>query len=397
MHPAIIVPLDKMPKTNSGKLDRRAIAELPLPEVRPDVPSGEDDQDIPLTETEAQLKITWEQFLGFQQRISSSTDFFHIGGSSLLLLQLQARISDEMGTELPPVQMFESSTLGAMVYTIGQGVKRNFGVINWDQETALPPPLLDMLKTIHANHSHDKVDAPRVIVLTGATGELGLSLLERLVKSPIIDKIHCIRVRGARGNQKLEEVASSKVTVYAGNLAHLRIGLSEDDTRKIFGTADTIIHNGADMSYLKTYASLHSTKLESTKVLVGMMARYSSEKAASFHYVSVISVGNFVTGASRGDEEASMSASWDNETSHSQDAQADEFIFRPVCVAAWQPQASVAPLDIAKTAHGYVASKWCSEVFLEKVHERNPNMRVFIHRPSLITRQSEAQDTRNTV
>ena len=56
MVPAAIVPLSRMPMTNSFKIDRQAIAALPLPKV-----AQEQKNLIELTSTESQLKAIWRR------------------------------------------------------------------------------------------------------------------------------------------------------------------------------------------------------------------------------------------------------------------------------------------------------------------------------------------------
>lgn len=50
--------------------------------------------------------------------IDSDTEFFHVGGSSMSLVELQAEINKEFNTDMPLIQLFENSTLGAMARQI---------------------------------------------------------------------------------------------------------------------------------------------------------------------------------------------------------------------------------------------------------------------------------------
>ena len=204
MCPAAFVFLSKMPTTTSGKLDRRLIAELPLSSNghRVEV-SDRKEQVVSMTDTETRLNKIWEEILGVRHKITAHTDFFYVGGLSLLLLSLQAHIKKTFNCMMPLVRMFESSTLSAMAQQIDQGVSYDVeaDAIDWVKETALPPDLLHLnTKTAHpSTHTSPKLNTkPKVVALTGATGQLGRALLDALVVEPLIDHFHCIGVRNTR-------------------------------------------------------------------------------------------------------------------------------------------------------------------------------------------------------
>jgi amino acid adenylation domain-containing protein len=382
MCPAAFISLEKMPTTTSGKLDRKLIAELPLPSDGNRLGDGEaKEQVVTLTDTETRLKEIWEEILGLRRRITVQADFFHVGGSSLLLLSLKARIRETFNCDMPLVRMFESSTLGAMAHQIDHGLSSDVeaDAIDWDKETALPHELLDFdIETAHSSTytSPNRNAKPKVVVLTGATGQLGRALLDALVSERLIDHVHCIGVRNTRDRSDMAALDKGRVTMHAGDLVLPDLGLSEDDAAAVFGAADVVIHNGADLSYLKTYASLRAANLQSTKDLAKMIARHSGGRSVPFHYVSTVSVGNIVAAALA------------NGASDALDIERGGFVFHPVSVAAHPPPSVVSSSEIARTAHGYVATKWASEVFLEHLHGRHPEWPVVVHRPSLIARRT---------
>lgn len=117
MCPAAFVSFDKMPMTNSGKLDRKVIAELLLPSGGNRLEDGE-EQSVTLTNTETRLKKFWEKTLVLRRRFTVQTNFFHVGGFFLLLLNLKACTKESFNLDMPLIHMFESSTLGAMARQI---------------------------------------------------------------------------------------------------------------------------------------------------------------------------------------------------------------------------------------------------------------------------------------
>lgn len=388
MTPAVIIPLAHMPLTTSSKLDRRAIAALPLPEGREtDVVSKleEHETNAVMSETETQLKGIWQDIisgktgLSKQSPIGPETDFFHVGGTSLLLLDLRRRIQTRWNVQLRLVDMFDSSTLASMAMAVdNESVRKGMPkqangnaattvseIIDWDQETALPPSLLQHNDGESAPTSEHTTVVPRLpskltIILTGATGYLGNAILQSLIADPRVKRIHCLAVRdpgklidATAGSKK----ARAKVVIHEGDLMQPRLGLQCDvsETGVIFETADAVIHNGADVSYLKTYATLRAPNVAATKAL----AELCLARRIPFHYVSTIGACAFAAAA--------------GERAHGS-------------VAAWPP-----PSD-AGAAPGYFSSKWASEVFLEKLGREHPGWRVVVHRPSNISRSGGEED-----
>ncbi|RYP69906.1 hypothetical protein DL769_005147 [Monosporascus sp. CRB-8-3] len=332
MRPAALVPVDHLPKTNSAKLNRKAVAALPLPESAR-VECLENPTE--LTATEIRLRSIWEEVIADQpsaahgRLIMPETDFFHVGGSSLLLLRLQARIREVLSVEIPIIRMFGYSTLAAMA------------------------------RRIDDSNKQDKAVDAKVVVLTGATGYLGRALLNALVADPNVKRIHCIGVRHAASRHDLFAL--------------------EKEAERVFAEAHLIIHNGAEVSYLKTYASLRACNLQSTKELVEMCAPHT----VPIHYISTVSVGHVVAEAGK-----TTASSCDPDSPKQKD-----FVFSPVSAAAYKPALHSPGDGSANTAHGYTASKWASERFLERLNERYSDWPIWIHRPSLIARQhTEAGD-----
>lgn len=360
MRPSITLPLKDVPVTTSGKLNRRAFAAIPLPENSnyfDHEVGGVDTSAIDLTETEAWLKEMWERVISKDiistHQVVTDTDFFHVGGTSMLLLQLQAETRQKFELQVPLVQLFASSTLGSMARLIDQSAKADSqmaAIVDWDTETAILPQTQAALTSVAGRATNTP---PRVIVLTGATGLLGQGILRKLIADPSIERIHCLAVRNAKARAfRLPPVlASDKVVLHEGDLTLPRLGLSEVVMRTVFESTDRIIHNGADTSHLKTYQSLRSPNLQSTKEIVNMCLIIG--KKIPIHYISTASVLQYSGLDEFGEESAS----------------------------GYPP-----PPDAFE---GYSASKWASEKYLNKVYEyQGSDVRwpIWIHRPTGILR-----------
>lgn len=104
MIPSAFVPLESLPLTTNGKLDRRS---LPTPES--DAYASK-CYSAPQGELEQVLADIWEALLK-RERIGRDDNFFTLGGHSLLAMQAVVRIRASLSLEIPMTLLFEYPTL----------------------------------------------------------------------------------------------------------------------------------------------------------------------------------------------------------------------------------------------------------------------------------------------
>ncbi|MBO4258601.1 amino acid adenylation domain-containing protein, partial [Streptomyces griseorubiginosus] len=108
MVPSAVVPLDALPLTLNGKLDRRA---LPAP----DFGSGADRRG-PRTEREKVLCGLFADVLGLSE-VGADDGFFDLGGDSIMSIQLVSR-ARRAGLELSVRDVFEQRTVAALAEVV---------------------------------------------------------------------------------------------------------------------------------------------------------------------------------------------------------------------------------------------------------------------------------------
>ncbi|WP_405165490.1 non-ribosomal peptide synthetase [Nocardia sp. NBC_01499] len=94
-----------LPKLASGKVDRSALAGLAVEPAQ----STEGENDQPETPTQARLAIIWAEVLGVAD-IGRSSDFFELGGQSLLAMRLIARVRKQFKVRIPARVIFDAPT-----------------------------------------------------------------------------------------------------------------------------------------------------------------------------------------------------------------------------------------------------------------------------------------------
>jgi amino acid adenylation domain-containing protein/non-ribosomal peptide synthase protein (TIGR01720 family) len=114
--PAYMIPslvlLDSLPTTLAGKLDLRA---LPEP-LQYGTESGEDAESL-TGPVERELVRIWAEVLKLE-RLGTHSNFFELGGDSILSIQVVAR-ARRAGLELSPKQIFEHPTIAELAAIVG--------------------------------------------------------------------------------------------------------------------------------------------------------------------------------------------------------------------------------------------------------------------------------------
>jgi amino acid adenylation domain-containing protein len=115
MVPEAIVVLDHMPLTPNGKADRRA---LPIP-PETSAPASV-SSTAPQTELEETLGAIWATVLGVAT-VGTQDNFFDIGGTSLLGMQVALRIQQQLCPEFRVVKLYEHPTVAALAGYLAAG------------------------------------------------------------------------------------------------------------------------------------------------------------------------------------------------------------------------------------------------------------------------------------
>jgi amino acid adenylation domain-containing protein len=356
MKPTAIIPIDRIPATTNGKTDRNAVDELVVPEL---TDRGSITTSIhQLGPWEQSVKEVWEEVLSTHEPdvIEPSSDFFQVGGTSILMIKLKSVLKVRFGMTFSIPSLFHASTLRGMADLVsnatGEGTallssetsflgrRGKQQAVDWDLEIASLVDGLEQPRSILAPSKKEGL----IIVLSGATGFFGRHILSQLIQDPRVALVHCISIRpNSCGEARHVAVHSNKVMEYMGDMSTLSLGLSDPQFASLAEEVDVIIHNGADVSLLKTYQSLRRANVVSTRTLCQM----AIPRRVPLHFVSTASVAK---------------------------------------VVQCQPLLEVSTLTgqqvdygLLDTVDGYAASKWASEALLERVAADN-GLPVYVHR-----------------
>ncbi|HYU31756.1 MAG TPA: amino acid adenylation domain-containing protein, partial [Thermoanaerobaculia bacterium] len=108
MVPSAFLLLPALPLTPNAKVDRDALARLPLEEEAPAAPR---------MAVEERLAAIWAEVIGIE-RVGAADDFFRLGGHSLLAARVSSRVREAFGVELPLAAFFAHPRLADLAAVI---------------------------------------------------------------------------------------------------------------------------------------------------------------------------------------------------------------------------------------------------------------------------------------
>ena len=113
MVPTSILLLEEMPLTPNGKVDRRALPE-------PDFSASVEDGVAPEGELEETIAAVWRDLLQLD-RVGATTNFFDLGGHSLLLAQVHARLQASIRPDISIIDLFRYPTVSSLATYLTAG------------------------------------------------------------------------------------------------------------------------------------------------------------------------------------------------------------------------------------------------------------------------------------
>ncbi|HKH46386.1 MAG TPA: condensation domain-containing protein, partial [Thermoanaerobaculia bacterium] len=111
MVPSRFVCLDRLPLTRHGKVDRRALSELETQKAAEESAALQ-AQALPAG-LEGLVTAVFQEVLGVE-KVGLGDNFFDLGGHSLLLAEVQSRLSKQLGEEVPLLEIYRNPNVGAL-------------------------------------------------------------------------------------------------------------------------------------------------------------------------------------------------------------------------------------------------------------------------------------------
>ncbi|WP_162562153.1 non-ribosomal peptide synthetase, partial [Salinispora oceanensis] len=227
MVPVVFTALERLPRTSSGKVDRRALPEIPLG------PAGR-TYAAPRDDIEELVASVWADVLGVD-RVGRDDNFFELGGHSLRVARVVASLRKARDVELPLRALFERPVLSDfadLVRTRDGGPERTRIP---RRPAGVTVPLSAVQRRLWFLHNLDPTRSDYnsyfLLSLSGAVEESAFSgALSRLV-----DRHEILRARigGAADAPTLVVGSSGEFTLDSADVSHLPAAEAEAEARRL--------------------------------------------------------------------------------------------------------------------------------------------------------------------
>jgi epothilone synthetase B len=114
MIPSVIVPLDTLPLSSNGKVDRSALLSR-----EDDAPQPVAEYTAPEGEMEEQIAGIVAEVLGLKE-VGTQQNFFELGASSVQLIRIMNRLKKKLDVEMPVTKIFRNPNIRALATVLGQ-------------------------------------------------------------------------------------------------------------------------------------------------------------------------------------------------------------------------------------------------------------------------------------
>lgn len=221
MIPSHFVLLEHLPLTPSGKVDRRALPE-------PDKEAAEEEFAAPRDHIEQTVASIWAEVLGIEaETMGIDHNFFRLGGHSLNITLILAKIHKELKVKLPLMEAFGAPTVRGFSDYVRRGERDEF--VRVEAVEAMDYfPLSSAQKRMYVLQQMDidstSYNVPAIVVLQRG---VHLESLESALKK-LIERHESLRTSfevpvGSRPVQKIHPEVDFKVELF---------GLPEEETER---------------------------------------------------------------------------------------------------------------------------------------------------------------------
>lgn len=294
MIPSYFIILDKLPLTPNGKIDRRVLATYDV-----EVHNSISTYASPRNEVEEIIVSSIKKKLGIVD-FGIDDNIFDYGADSLSIINIltdlfQYKISLKVYDfyKYPTVrELYDKVLFSTLEYTINDTTKLSE---------------LDLIVSGFTKSSKClPIDDKKSVLLTGATGFLGIHILAELLRNVNkVNKVYCL-VR-PKYQQNIYERLLGKLHFYFGNkydslynehvicvnadMISDSLGISEEDFNILKKNVDLVIHSAANVKHYGDYSLFEDVNINGTKKMIDLCKFIN----VPLHYISTMTIsGNYL-------------------------------------------------------------------------------------------------------
>ena len=291
MVPSYFTVLEDFPYTPNGKINKK---ELPLPKEV--LSSYQENKYIaPKTDLEKKFVKVWEEILNIKP-VGITDNFFELGGDSILAMNLNIELKS-ITDSISYADIFKFPTIIELIKKSKSNddnydfnyMERNYKKYNNLLDLNLKiPKIFDLKYKIVGN-----------ILLTGATGFLGMHILDSFIKHEK-GNVYCI-VREEPGltaqtklyqklnyyfGSKYNKLIGKRIFALTGNITNSGFGLNQEELLSLANNVDTIINTAARVSHYGNYSEFYNSNVKSVKNIIDFCKSFNKR----LYHISTLSV-----------------------------------------------------------------------------------------------------------
>ena len=299
MVPSYFVQLEVMPLNNNGKIDRKA---LPKPDI-----NAQEEYISPENEIEEKVQKCVEQVMK-REKISVESDLLTSGLTSLGVITLITKLST-IDLDIKVRDFYENRTIRQIANIIQANQVKDYDYSE-DEKYKDISDIINYEAPLKIVES-DSSSVGNNILITGATGFLGIHLVDELYKKTD-KKIYCLIRKVNKFEEfiktytdiSLDEVEilsnhiennnkNKRIIAIIGDITNGKLGLPEELYEQIKNDISDVIHSAANVSFFCSWEKAKSINYIGTCNII----KFAEDAKAKLHHISTMSVsGDILTG-----------------------------------------------------------------------------------------------------
>lgn len=273
--PQVIAHYPSFPVSPNGKTDRRLLIEDICARSR--VSQATADQG-----SMVERILQCYHLVLMNGRVHAESNFFELGGDSLAAISLSLMLSECFGVPVQAATIYQYPSPKALMDFLNGSADSDRGEV--------------ILPSVDYNNADRPPQTSSHVLLTGATGFVGIHVLDRLLSST--DLRVTLILRGGTREKALARLAenyreafggrllqSGRVEVVLGDMELPALGLEEATWKMLANRVDEVIHCAAAVHFLSCASRLFAANVSGTAELI----RFCGDtKAKRLHHVSTL-------------------------------------------------------------------------------------------------------------
>ncbi len=271
---------------------------ISLESIRVDCPESQKEEKAELGDSEIEtLKQLWLKATN-RSFIIPNMSFLEQGGSSLESVYLLVELEEMFQIELTIDDLYSHNTFEELVSLIehkkdGEDMQSSrFKNMLEDSELSYDTVPFQPVTKNPTENEH--------ILLTGASGFVGIHLLYQLLRVSSNVRVSCLVRSGENIDAQAHLLASAskynlffseetllRVSVIEGDLGEKRFGLTDQEYKRAADKITRIIHCGASVNFFNSYEQLRGVNVEGTRQLLELAVTGAKK---DFVYISTLGV-----------------------------------------------------------------------------------------------------------